>query len=78
MFLLGFLHKVNNPALKAFVPCFNVIGLHHPLNGVTNPEYKLLPFIQLTKCFCKEKKALAFKQDRCCPLALCLRLILFH
>jgi hypothetical protein len=34
------------------------IGLHHPLDGVTNPEYKLLHFIQLTKCFCKEKKAL--------------------
>jgi hypothetical protein len=24
------------------------IGLHHPLDGVTNPEYKLLHFIQLT------------------------------
>jgi hypothetical protein len=24
------------------------IGLHHPLDGVTNPEYKLLCFIQLT------------------------------
>jgi hypothetical protein len=23
------------------------IGLHHPLDGVTNPEYKLLHFIQL-------------------------------
>ncbi len=30
----------------------------HPLDGITNPEYKLLPFIQPTKCFCKEKKAL--------------------
>ncbi len=28
--------------------------------------------------FYKEKKALAFNRDRCCPLALCLRLILFH
>jgi hypothetical protein len=56
------------------------IGLHHPLDGVTNPEYKLLCFIQLT-IFCKEKKALAFIQDRCCHLALCLQLILlilFH
>jgi hypothetical protein len=25
------------------------IGLHHPLDGVTNPEYKLLHFIQLLK-----------------------------
>jgi hypothetical protein len=23
------------------------IGLHHPLDGVTNPKYKLLCFIQL-------------------------------
>jgi hypothetical protein len=36
-----------------------VIGLYHPLNGVTNPKYKLLPF--LTTIFVgKEKKALAF------------------
>jgi len=28
--------------------------------------------------FCQEKKALAFKWDRCCHLQLCLRLILFH
>jgi hypothetical protein len=53
------------------------IGLHHPLDGVTNPEYKLLRFIQLTN-FLQEKKALAFNRDRCCHLALCLRLILFH
>ncbi len=54
------------------------IGLHHPLDGVTNPEYKLLHFIQLTKFFGKEEKALAFNWDRCCHLALCLQLILFH
>ncbi len=53
-----------------------VIGLHHPLDGVTNPEYKLLHFIQLT-FFCKKKRALAFNWDRCCHLALCLWLILF-
>ncbi len=23
----------------------NLIGLHHPLDGVTNPEYKLLHFL---------------------------------
>ncbi len=54
------------------------IGLHHPLDGVTNPEYKLLHFIQPSKFFCKEDKALAFNWDRCCNLALCLQLILFH
>ena len=54
------------------------MGLHHPLDGVTNYEYKLLCFIQLTNFFCKKKRALAFNRDRCCHLALCLRLILFH
>ncbi len=54
-----------------------LIGLHHPLDGITNREYKLLCFIQLS-IFCKEKKTLAFNRDRCCHLALCLRLILFH
>jgi hypothetical protein len=48
----------------------HLIGLHHLLDGVTNPEYKLLYFIQQTKFFCKEEKALAFNQDRCCHLAL--------
>jgi hypothetical protein len=28
------------------------IGLHHPLDGVTNPEYKLFRFIQVA-IFCK-------------------------
>jgi hypothetical protein len=54
------------------------LWLHHPLDGVTNSGYKLLHFIQLTKFFCKEKKALAFNWDRCCHLELCLWLILFH
>jgi hypothetical protein len=53
------------------------IGLHHPLDGVTNPKYKLLHFLT-TISFDKEKKALAFNQDRCCHLVLCLWLILFH
>ncbi len=53
------------------------IGLHHPLDGVTNPKYKLLRFIHLT-FFCKKKWALAFNWDRCCHLALFLWLILFH
>jgi hypothetical protein len=56
----------------------SLIGLHHPLDGVTSPEYKLLHFIHLTKFFCKEKKAKTFNWDRCCHRALCLWLILFH
>ncbi len=35
------------------------IGLYHPLDGITNPKYKLLCSLT-TKFFCKEKKALAF------------------
>jgi hypothetical protein len=54
-----------------------LIGLYHPLDGITNPKYNLLFFLK-TIFFCKEKKALAFNQDRCCHLALCLRLILFY
>jgi len=52
------------------------IGLYDPLDGITNPKYKLLHF--LATIFCKEKKALAFYRDKCCHLALCLQLILFH
>ncbi len=32
------------------------IGLHHPLDGVTNPEYKLLHFIQLPNFFVKRRR----------------------
>ena len=67
-----FVNRMRRPNL-----CNQAIGLHHPLDGITNPEYKLLHFIQLT-IFCKKKRALAFNRDRCCHLALCLLLILFH
>ncbi len=50
-------------------------GLYRPLGGITNTKYKLLHFLTF---FCKERKALAFDWDRCCHLALCLLLILFH
>jgi hypothetical protein len=33
----------------------NTIGLHHPLDGITNPKYKLLRFIQLTIFLQKEE-----------------------
>ncbi len=51
--------------------------LCHPPDGSTSPKYKLLRFIT-SNFFCKEKNALAFNQDRCCYLVLCLRLIPFH
>ena len=53
------------------------MGLDHPLDGITNHKYKLLHFLAII-IFYKEKKALAFNQDMCCHLALCLQLILFH
>jgi hypothetical protein len=53
------------------------IGLYHPLDGITNPKYKLFYFLT-TNVFCKEKKALILNLDRCCHLVLCLLLILFH
>jgi hypothetical protein len=36
--------------------------LHHPLDDITNPKYKLLHFIT-TNFFGQRKKALAFKRD---------------
>ncbi len=48
--------------------------LHHPLDGITNLKYKLY-FLTPNK---KIKEKLAFNRDRCCHLALCLWLILFH
>jgi hypothetical protein len=36
------------------------IGLHHPLDDVTNPEYKLLHFIQLTKFFLQREEGTSF------------------
>jgi hypothetical protein len=53
------------------------IRFYHPLDGVTDPKYKLLHFLK-TEFFLQREKALAFNQDICCHLALCLRLILFH
>ncbi len=49
------------------------IGLYHPLDGLTNPQQKLLHFLTITFYY-KEKKALAFDWVKCCYLALCLQL----
>jgi hypothetical protein len=35
---------------------FSAIGPHHPLDGITSSEYKLLRFIQLTKIFAKRRR----------------------
>jgi hypothetical protein len=51
--------------------------MYHPLDGVSNPKYKLF-YSLTTNFFRKEKKALALNRDGCCHLALCLQLILFH
>ncbi len=52
-------------------------GLYHPPDGVTNLKYKLLYFLTPIKKKSK-RKALAFTRDRCCYMAICLWLILFH
>jgi hypothetical protein len=51
--------------------------LYHALDGITNLKYKLLYFLTPNKKKLK-RKALAFIRDRCCHLAICLQLILFH
>ncbi len=56
---------------------YSSMGLYHPLDGITKPKYKLLYFLTPNKNISK-RKALAFNRDRCCHLAICLWLILFH
>jgi len=80
-------YKANNPSLKKNTGYLNkgkagwvfkkLIGLYHPLNGITNLKYKLMCFLTINKKISK-RNALAFNWDRCCHLALCLRLIVFH
>ncbi len=49
------LATLDNATTTGLVP-LSLIGLHHPLDGVTNPEYKLLCFIQLTTFFAKRRR----------------------
>ena len=83
-FMINFVHfqiLVVNEILRALMKKELVslkIGLYHPLDGITYLKYKMLYFVTTKNNFCEEKKALAFNQDRCCHLALCLRLILSH
>jgi len=63
--------------LQIFYLTINLMGLCRLLDGFAYTKYKLLCFLR-AKFFWKEKKALAFNRDRCCNLALCLQLIIFH
>jgi len=54
-----------------------LMGIHHPLDGITNLKYKLLYFLIPNKKTSK-RKALAFNRDRCCHLVISLQLIIFH
>ncbi len=68
--------KTNYVGLKKFKNTaifLNKIGLYHPLDGDTNLKYRLLCFLTPNKKISK-RKAPAFNWDRCCHLALCLRL----
>ncbi len=56
---------------------FFSIGLYHQLDGISNPNYKLLNFLT-NKYIHRKKKSLAFNRDSCGHLALCLQLILLH
>jgi len=49
------------------------IGLHHTRDSVTNLKYKLC----FLSSFYKENEALAFNQERCYHLVLCIWLIIF-
>ncbi len=71
--------KVNyKEGTKKFVGGWVILmGLYHPLDCITNVKYKLLYFSTPNKKISK-RKALAFNRDRCCHLAICLWLILFH
>jgi hypothetical protein len=71
------MQEVSNTSRFFLEKCCCVTGLYHPLGGISNPKYKLLHFLK-TIYFYKDKKVLAFNWDRCCNLALCLWLILFH
>ncbi len=55
------------------------MGHYHPIDGISNPKYKLLHF--LTRNFLakwRRHQLIHYNQDRCCLLALCLWLILLH
>ena len=77
LYFLSHLRSTQQISLKKKKKSLDEIGLYHPLAGITNLKYKLLCFLTPDKKISK-RKALAFNQDRCCHLALCLQLILFH
>jgi hypothetical protein len=66
-----------NCEVDAFVCALDSKGLYHPLDGITNPKYKLLHFLTII-IFTKKKKEPAFNWDRFCHLALCLWMILLN
>ncbi len=77
--LLMALQQINNMENSSFPSeskLKQTMGLYHPLDGITNLKYKLFYFLTTIEKISK-RKALAFNWDRCCHLAICLRLILF-
>jgi hypothetical protein len=63
--------------LSIYLVSVLITGLYRPLEGLTYLKCKLLCFLTPNKIIFKGK-VLAFNLDRCCHLALCLQLILFH
>jgi hypothetical protein len=62
--LMFIVQATDDTKFKIYLPCLTKIGLYHTLDGVTNT--KLSPF-QTNIIFYKEKKALAFNQDKVVP-----------
>jgi hypothetical protein len=63
------INKLEYLLLTSFSRLVLLIGLYHPLDGVTNLKYKLLCFLTPDKKNSK-RKALAFNWDGWCHLAL--------
>ncbi len=49
-----------------------------PTRWCYQSQVLVVAFLKNWILFCSYQKALAFNQDRCCHLVLCLQLILFH
>jgi hypothetical protein len=52
--------KTTTHDLKCKLLLLGAIGLHNLLDGDTNPEYKLLGFIQLTEFFLQREEGTSF------------------
>ncbi len=76
---LGYL-RYQNPIKSLYFSSFLMLNANRALSPTRwcyQSTVKVVAFLN-NDIFYKERRALAFNRDRCCHLALCLRLILFH